>query len=135
MIKDCENVWSSNTDIWSLLVAIPHLLHVLLLQPLHHEGLVHSPHVPDLLLAGHGQLLCQPHGLLCHEQEVMSCTNTHSIFLPVPGSVHTSNLYSAAELTQYLVTSASQEIEAEDFPNIQIGEDQALSGLTPPQWR
>ena len=33
-------------------------------------GLVHTAHVPRLLLAGHGQLLRQPRGLLRHEQEV-----------------------------------------------------------------
>ena len=69
--SDCENVRSCYCNFWRVLVAIPYLLHVLLLQPLHHEGLVHPSHVPGLLLAGHGQLLCQPHGLLCHEQEVM----------------------------------------------------------------
>ena len=35
-------------------------------------GLVHTAHVPRLLLAGHGQLLRQPRGLLRHEQEVNS---------------------------------------------------------------
>ena len=33
-------------------------------------GLVHPAHVPAVLLAGHGQQLCQPHRLLLDEQEV-----------------------------------------------------------------
>ena len=52
--SDCENVWSCHLNLWSVLAALPHLLHVLLLQPLHHEGLIHPPHVPGLLLAGQG---------------------------------------------------------------------------------
>ena len=55
---DCENVWSSDFYLCHLLVALSHLLHVFLLQPLDHEGLVHPSHVPVLLLAGHGQHLC-----------------------------------------------------------------------------
>ena len=34
------------------------------------SGLVHTAHVPVVLLAGHVQLLCQPPGLLLDEQEV-----------------------------------------------------------------
>ena len=65
--SDCENVWSCDCNIWRVLVALPYLLHVLLLQPVHHEGLVHPPHVPGFLLAGHVQLLCQSYSVLCHE--------------------------------------------------------------------
>ncbi len=36
----------------------------------HHDCLVHQAHVPGLLLAGHVQLLRQPHRLLLDEQEV-----------------------------------------------------------------
>ena len=77
---DCENVWSCDFCLCHLLVALSHLLHVLLLQPLHHEGLVHTTHVPLLLLAGYGQHLCQSHSLLCHEQKVGRIDNSVEIW-------------------------------------------------------
>ena len=80
--SDCENVWCCDRNIWCVLASLPHLLHVLLLQPLHHEGLVHPPHVLGLLLAGHGQLLCQPLGLLCYESKVSSHScHGHKFFI------------------------------------------------------
>ena len=65
-----EDVCLHDCCIRYLLASLPCLLHLLLPQPPDHEVPLHQEHLPQLLLASHGQLCGQPHHLLLDEQQV-----------------------------------------------------------------
>ena len=89
VVSDSEDVRGGDERVRPVLAPLPRLLHHHPLPPRHHEGLVtiiiiiitiitiidhyhqvHPAHVPRLLLVCDGQLLHQPHSVLCYEQEV-----------------------------------------------------------------
>ena len=88
VVSDSEDVRRGDERVRPVLAPLPRILHHHPLPPRHHEGLVtiiinqyhhhcyhyylqvHPAHVPRLLLVCDGQLLHQPHSVLCYEQEV-----------------------------------------------------------------
>ena len=67
---DCQNAFGSCCDIWSLLVAIPRLLPLLLPLSWRTGTFLHSTHLPSILLVGYGQCHGQSHRLLLYEPQV-----------------------------------------------------------------
>ena len=65
-----QDVRGDHLRVRCLLAALPHLLPLLLPQPRDHEVSQHQEHLPWLLLAGHGELRCQPY---CKKQFVKKC--------------------------------------------------------------
>ena len=67
---DCQNAFGSCCDIWSLLVAIPRLLPLLLPLSWRTGTFLHSTHLPSILLVGYGQCHGQSHRLFLYEPQV-----------------------------------------------------------------
>ena len=68
--EDHQDVCRDHLRVRSVLAPLPRLLHLLLPPADHHGPPLHQARLPWLLLAGHGQLCCQPHHLLLDGKQI-----------------------------------------------------------------